>query len=104
MLPISLRTINVADVLQPGNVIAWLLVGLIAGAFAGLVVRGRGFGCIGDIVIGLIGSLIGAILDSALDWGQLHFCGSVFVSFLGAVILVAILEFLTGGFNKRRKN
>jgi uncharacterized membrane protein YeaQ/YmgE (transglycosylase-associated protein family) len=104
MLHISLRTINVADVLQPGNVIAWLLVGLIAGAFAGLVVRGRGFGCIGDIIIGLIGSLIGAILDSSLDWGQLHFCGSVFVSFLGAVILVAILEFLTGGFDKRRKN
>jgi uncharacterized membrane protein YeaQ/YmgE (transglycosylase-associated protein family) len=104
MLHISLRTINVADVLQPGNVIAWLLVGLIAGAFAGLVVRGRGFGCIGDIIIGLIGSLIGAILDSSLDWGQLHFCGSVFVSFLGAVILVAILEFLTGGFDKKRKS
>lgn len=102
MLHIYLKTINVADVLQPGNLIAWLLVGLVAGAFAGLVVRGRGFGCIGDIIIGLIGSLIGAIIDSALDWGQLHFCGSVFVSFLGAVILVAILELLTGGFRKRK--
>ena len=101
MLHISLRTINVADVLQPGNLIAWLLVGLIAGAFASLVVRGRGFGCIGDIVVGLIGSLIGAVLASALEWGPLHFCGSIFVSFLGAVILVAILEFLTGSFSKR---
>src|SRR2546430_16902299 len=103
MVPIHLKTINVADVLHPGSLIAWLLVGLIAGALAGLVVRGRGFGCIGDIVVGLIGSLIGAIIDSALDWGQLHFCGSLFVSFLGAAILVAILEFLTVGFKKRKK-
>ena len=103
MLDLHLKTNNIADVLQPGNLIAWLLVGLIAGAFAGLLVRGRGFGCIGDIVVGLIGSFIGAIIDSALDWGQLHFCGSVFVSFLGAVILVAILEFLTGGFKKRKR-
>ncbi len=100
---IYLKTINVADVLQPGNLVAWLLVGLIAGALAGLVVRGRGFGCIGDIVVGLIGSLIGAVIDSTLELGQLHFCGSLFVSFLGAAILVAILEFLTGGFKKWRR-
>jgi uncharacterized membrane protein YeaQ/YmgE (transglycosylase-associated protein family) len=98
LMQISIQTINISDVLQPGNIIAWLVVGLIAGGLAGMLVRGRGFGCLGNIVVGLIGSFIGATLASALNWGgQFKFCGSVFVSLLGAVIFVALLQLVTGG-------
>lgn len=101
---IVVRTIDVGTVLQPGNIISWLLVGLIAGAIAGYIVRGRGFGCIGDIIVGLIGSFIGSVLASALDiTGTFRFCGSIFISIIGAVILVAVLEFLTGGFSRGRR-
>jgi len=96
------RTFHLGNILQPGDIVAWLLVGLIAGALAGYFVRGRGFGCIGDIVVGLIGSFIGGILANALELGTFHFCGSIFISFIGACILVAFLQLLTGGYSRRR--
>ena len=45
---------------------SWIVVGLIAGWLAGQIMRGRGFGCIGNIVIGLIGGVIGGYVFSAL--------------------------------------
>jgi uncharacterized membrane protein YeaQ/YmgE (transglycosylase-associated protein family) len=93
---ITLKTIDIGAVLQPGNLIAWLLVGLIAGFIGSLLVRGRGYGCIGNITVGLIGSLIGAILASALNIGSLDFWGSILVSAIGAAILVAVLQFFSG--------
>lgn len=96
-MTIVVHTIRISDILQPGNIIAWLIVGLIAGALAGTVMRGRGYGCIGNIIVGLVGSVIGSILASALDLGTFHFCGSIFISFIGAAIFVAILQLLSGG-------
>ncbi|GCF11132.1 GlsB/YeaQ/YmgE family stress response membrane protein [Dictyobacter arantiisoli] len=94
---IAIHGIHITEILQPGNIIAWLIVGLIAGALASTIVRGRGYGCIGNIIVGLVGSVIGAIIASALDLGTFHFCGSIFISFIGAAIFVAILQFLSGG-------
>ncbi|HEX7263497.1 MAG TPA: GlsB/YeaQ/YmgE family stress response membrane protein, partial [Candidatus Dormibacteraeota bacterium] len=45
--------------LAPGGIVAWIIVGLIAGWLASLVSRGHGFGLIGDLIVGLIGALIG---------------------------------------------
>jgi uncharacterized membrane protein YeaQ/YmgE (transglycosylase-associated protein family) len=99
---IDISSLHLGEILQPGNIIAWILMGLIAGALAGFIVRGRGFGCLGDIVVGLIGSIIGGIIASALQLGSFHFCGSIFISFIGACILVAIIQFLTGGYHRYR--
>lgn len=95
------HSVNFSDILQPGNIISWLIVGLIAGALAGRLVRGRGFGCFGDIVVGLIGSVIGGVIASVFDLGTFHFCGSIFISLIGAVILVVILQLFTGGYSRR---
>ena len=92
--------VHIATILQPGNLIAWLLVGLIAGFFANIVVRGRSGGCIGNIIVGLIGSFIGGVLASVLDLGTFRFWGSVLISFIGACILVVLLQFFTGGKRK----
>ena len=43
----------------PNSLFSWLILGLLAGWLAGKLVRGAGFGCIGDIVLGLIGSVLG---------------------------------------------
>jgi uncharacterized membrane protein YeaQ/YmgE (transglycosylase-associated protein family) len=82
--------------LDPGGIILWLVVGLIAGWAASHVSRGHGFGLIGDIIVGLIGALIGGFLSSLFIPGTLGFIGTVIVAFLGAVILLAILRAFGG--------
>jgi uncharacterized membrane protein YeaQ/YmgE (transglycosylase-associated protein family) len=70
----------------------WMLViGAIAGWLAGLVMKGRGFGVIGNIVVGIVGAVIGGFLFNALGiafWGLL---GALLVAFIGAVILLFIV-------------
>jgi uncharacterized membrane protein YeaQ/YmgE (transglycosylase-associated protein family) len=48
------------------NILWFLLVGVIAGWLAGVLVKGGGFGLIGDLVVGIIGALIGGLLFSGL--------------------------------------
>lgn len=86
------------SVLSPGGILAWLLVGLIAGALAGLLTRGRGFGCLGDIVVGLVGSFLGGFLVSFfLKGGRVfHFWGSVGVALIGALVLLGLLRLVRG--------
>jgi uncharacterized membrane protein YeaQ/YmgE (transglycosylase-associated protein family) len=93
---IVIKTIDLGAILQPGNLLAWLIVGLIAGFLASVFIRGRSSGCIGNIVVGLVGSVIGGMLAGALDLGQFHFWGTVFIAFIGASILLAVLRFITG--------
>src|SRR5947207_9955584 len=77
---------------------SWIIVGLIAGFLASAAIRGRGYGCIGNIIVGLVGAVIGGYLASLLDiQGTFHFWGSVIIAFIGACILVAILQLLSGG-------
>jgi len=82
--------------LNPGGVLGWLLIGLVAGALAGRVVRGRGFGCLVDIVVGLAGAFIGGILVGYFVPGVVGFWGSLIVAFIGAVVLLAAIRLLSG--------
>ncbi len=72
------------------GIVSWLLLGLIAGWLAGKIARGRGFGCITDIILGLIGSFLGGWVFTKLGiWGG-GFLYSLAAATLGAVILVSI--------------
>ena len=84
--------------LDPGSWLAWIAVGLIAGALASRVVAGRGFGCLADIVVGVAGAIIGGFLLGALFGvtGTVGFWGSLIVAFLGAAVLLASLKLLSG--------
>lgn len=86
-------------VTDPGSWVAWIVVGLIAGAVAARVVTGRGFGCVADIIVGIVGALIGGWLLGALFniTGTVGFIGSIVVAFLGAAILLSLLKLLSGG-------
>ncbi len=67
----------------------FVLIGLIAGALAGQIVQGGGFGLIGDIVVGIIGALLGGFLFNAFGvstGGGL--VGSLIVATIGAVVLL----------------
>ena len=83
--------------LSPGGLIAWIIVGLIAGWAAGKVSRGHGFGLIGDLVVGLIGALIGGLIAGVFIQGSVGFIGSIIVAFLGAIVLLALIRLLSGG-------
>jgi uncharacterized membrane protein YeaQ/YmgE (transglycosylase-associated protein family) len=82
--------------LDPGGIIGWLLIGLIAGALAGRVVSGRGYGCVVDIVVGIAGAFIGGFLLSSFIHGQVGFFGSLIVAFIGALFLLAVIRLLSG--------
>jgi uncharacterized membrane protein YeaQ/YmgE (transglycosylase-associated protein family) len=86
--------------LQPGfGWLGWILIGLIAGALAGRVVRGRGFGCLVDIIVGIAGAFIGGILVGYFVQGAAGFWESLVVAFIGAVVLLGVLRLLSGGKN-----
>jgi uncharacterized membrane protein YeaQ/YmgE (transglycosylase-associated protein family) len=76
-------------------VIYSIIVGLIAGWLAGQVMKGGGYGILMDIVLGLLGGILGGWLFGSLGiWPGGGVIGSILVSFVGAVILVALSRML----------
>ncbi len=75
--------------------IIWLIVGAVAGWLAGMVVKGGGYGLIGDIIVGILGGLIagwllpqiGIVLGAGI-------VGAIIDSFIGAVILLIVLRLI----------
>jgi uncharacterized membrane protein YeaQ/YmgE (transglycosylase-associated protein family) len=78
--------------LEPGGVIAWLLVGLIAGFLASRVMGAGGYGVVGDIVVGLIGAFLGGLLFGMFAVGDYGVVGSIAVAFVGACVLIWIVR------------
>ena len=79
--------------MQGQGILVWLLVGLVAGWLASLVL-GRGFGLVGDIVVGIAGAFIGEPVLRALGMrAPFHGkVGMIFVAFIGAVLLLLVLR------------
>ena len=77
------------------SVIIMLIVGAIAGWLAGQIVRGFGFGLIWNMVIGIVGALIGVWLLQQLGFMPFSgFVGSIVNATIGAVILLVIVGFI----------
>lgn len=76
------------------DLITWLIVGLVAGLLASFAIGGVGYGLLGDIVIGIVGAVIGGWLFDRLDiappFGGV--AGVIFVAFVGAVVLLLVLR------------
>jgi len=74
------------------GVLSWLLLGLIAGFLASLIMRGHGYGWFGNIILGLLGALVGGFVSSLLlniDVTGLN-PTSIIVSVVGACVLIGI--------------
>jgi uncharacterized membrane protein YeaQ/YmgE (transglycosylase-associated protein family) len=76
------------------HILVWIIIGILAGWLTGLVMRGRGYGLIGDLVIGLLGGLLGGWLFGLLGVAPTSWLGEILVSFVGGVVLVAIVRTL----------
>ena len=83
--------------------LSWIVVGFIAGALAKGVTGVKGAGCIGTILIGIAGGIIGGIIFSALGGEGINEFSlySLLVAFLGATLLLFIYSALTGGRRRR---
>jgi len=80
----------------PHGFLYWIFIGLIAGWLAGKIARGRGFGCITDVILGLVGSFIGGWVFVKLGIFGGGFWYSLAAATLGAVILVSIAHLFAG--------
>jgi uncharacterized membrane protein YeaQ/YmgE (transglycosylase-associated protein family) len=92
---ITQRTVRVW--FEAHNFVSWLLLGFVAGWLAGKIARGRGFGCIGDVLLGLIGSYIGGWIFIKLGILGGGFLYSLAAATLGAVILVSVAHAFSSG-------
>ena len=73
------------------GIIAWLIIGAIAGWLAGLLVKGGGFGLIVDIIVGIVGAFIGGWLAGLLG---IHIGGGMISSIITAIVGAVILLFI----------
>ena len=95
MLSASLQT-RVWVVEFRHSLIGWLLIGLIAGWLAGKISRGHGFGCVTDVVLGLVGAVLGGWLFSKLGIFGGGFIYSLAAATVGAVLLVVVARLFAG--------
>ena len=80
------------------SLLAWIVVGLIAGWATGKLMRGAGYGVIMDIVLGIAGALIGGFIMRSLGFaGQGGMVYTILVAIVGAVLLTWIVRMITGG-------
>jgi uncharacterized membrane protein YeaQ/YmgE (transglycosylase-associated protein family) len=78
--------------MNPVGIIVWLVIGAVAGWLAGVIVKGHGFGLLGNIIVGIIGAFLGGWLFSqfgaSLGAGLI---GSIITAVIGAVVLLFLI-------------
>ncbi|HEY1707822.1 MAG TPA: GlsB/YeaQ/YmgE family stress response membrane protein [Rhizomicrobium sp.] len=80
------------------SIIAWALLGLVSGYIASRVVNARGEGCLIDIALGLVGSMVGGFIFSRLGGEPITGFNlySMFVAVIGAIVVLLIYHAITG--------
>ncbi|MGH7207223.1 MAG: GlsB/YeaQ/YmgE family stress response membrane protein [Nitrospiraceae bacterium] len=71
----------------------FLLIGLAAGWLAGQIMKGGGFGLIGDLIVGVIGALLGGFLFDLFGLHATGLLGNLLMATAGAIVLIALLRF-----------
>jgi uncharacterized membrane protein YeaQ/YmgE (transglycosylase-associated protein family) len=81
------------------GIIAWIIIGAIAGWLTGKIMKGSGFGFLMDMVVGIVGALIGGFISSHLGLGGIGQHGlimSIVIAVIGAIILTLIIRLVSG--------
>jgi uncharacterized membrane protein YeaQ/YmgE (transglycosylase-associated protein family) len=76
------------------SLIIFLVIGAVAGWLAGLIMKGRGFGLLGNIIVGIIGAVLGGFLFGALGLAGGGWIGSLITAVLGAVVLLFLISLI----------
>jgi uncharacterized membrane protein YeaQ/YmgE (transglycosylase-associated protein family) len=80
------------------SILGWIILGLIAGWLAGILVKGSGYGVVGDIVLGILGALVGGAITSTLMGVDITGFNleSLLVALLGAIVVIFIARLISG--------
>ena len=81
------------------GILAWIVIGVIAGWLTGKIMKGSGFGFLMDMVVGLVGALVGGWISGMLGFGTASshgMIGSIIIAVIGAVLLTFLLRLITG--------
>jgi uncharacterized membrane protein YeaQ/YmgE (transglycosylase-associated protein family) len=81
------------------GIIAWIIIGALAGWLTGKIMKGSGYGFLMDMVVGLVGALIGGFISSHIGLGGVGQHGlimSIVIAVIGAIILTLILRLISG--------
>ncbi len=82
--------------IEVNSLIGWVIIGLIAGWLTGKLTRGAGYGCLGDVVLGMVGAVIGGWIFDKLGILGGGFLFSLAAAVVGAVVLVSIARLFAG--------
>lgn len=77
--------------LEPQSILAWIVIGAIAGWLAGVLVKGYGFGLFGNIIVGILGAGIAGLLAPSLGIYTQSFGGNIVAALLGALLLLLLV-------------
>jgi uncharacterized membrane protein YeaQ/YmgE (transglycosylase-associated protein family) len=76
------------------EIIWFLLIGIAAGWLAGVIMKGGGFGLLGDLISGVIGALLGGFLFGQLGIAAGGLLGSLITATIGAIVLIFLLRLI----------
>lgn len=79
---------------MPSSIIWFLIIGIAAGWIAGKIMKGRGFGLVGNLVVGVIGALVGGFLFDLIGLEAYGLLASLVMATAGAVVLLFLLGFV----------
>ena len=78
------------------QLIGFLLIGLIAGWLAGKLTKGKGFGLVGNLVVGVIGAVLGGFMFRLVGLHAENTCGELVTATIGALVFLFLLQVISG--------
>lgn len=78
------------------NIIAFLIIGLIAGWIASEIMEGHGLGALGDVIVGVIGAFVGGFVFNLFGYTAFGFWESVGMATIGAIVFLFVVNLLPG--------
>lgn len=84
---------------QGHGIIAWIIIGAVAGFITGKLMKGSGYGFFVDLIVGIVGAMIGGFLSFHLGLGGVREHGlimSIVIAVIGAVLLTVVIRMVTG--------
>lgn len=85
------------------NIIVFLVVGVLAGWFSGILMGGHGFGVLADLLVGIVGAFVGGFVFSLLGVTAYGFWGSFVMSVIGAVVFLFVVSLFSNSYRSGKK-
>lgn len=79
------------------HLLYFLLIGLVAGWLAGKFIKGQGFGLVGNLIVGVLGALLGGFLFRVIGFTTYGLLADIIVAFVGALLLLYLIPFIKKG-------